>query len=63
MTVTNLSSNMQTAVQMLKSFMAPKYRDLWEENEEATSSIMAVISYFYILDYFLSCGLAVNAQG
>lgn len=43
--------------------MALKYEDMWKENEEAAFSIMVVISYFYILDYLLSYGLAVNAQG
>lgn len=63
MTVTNLSSNTQTAVQMRKSFMALKYEDLRKENEEVTSSIMVVISYSYVLDFLLRYGLAVNAQG
>lgn len=63
MTVTNLSSNTQTAVQMRRSFMALKYEDLRKENEEVTSSIMVVISYSYVLDFLLCYGLAVNAQG
>lgn len=63
MTVTNLSSNTQTAVQMRKSFMALKYEDLQKENEEVTSSIMVAISYSYVLDFLLRYGLAVNAQG
>lgn len=63
MAVTNLLSNMQTAVQMLKSVMTLKYEDLWKENEEATFSIMVVISYSYILDFLLSYSLAVNAWG
>lgn len=63
MAVTNLLSNMQTTVQMLKSVMTLKYEDLWKENEEATFSIMVVISYSYILDFLLSYSLAVNAWG
>lgn len=48
-------------MQILKSFMALKYQDLWKENEKVTSSIMAVISYSYVLDFVVSYGLAVNA--
>ena len=33
------------------------------ENEKVTSSIMVAISYSYILDFSVSYGLAVNAQG
>lgn len=62
-TVTDLPSNTQIALQMLKSFMPLKYEDLWKENEKVTSSIMVVISYSYVLDFFVSYGLAVNAQG
>ena len=63
MTVTSPPSNTQIAVKMLKSFMLPKYEDLWKENEKVTSSIMVVISYSYVLDFVVSYGLAVNAQG
>lgn len=48
---TNLSTNVQRAVQMLKIFMALKYEDLRKENEEITSFIMFVMNYSYILGF------------
>lgn len=62
-TVTHLPSSTQIAVQMLTSFMPLKYEDLWKENGKVTSAVVVVISSSYVLDFLVSYGVPVSAQG